>query len=188
MTSEWGKIFTIGYALTAIPMMLFTMGAYGMFLNHCIRKSIAGCEFCCCKCWKGDKMYFKILIVLLVLFLAEMFCLPLYVQWLTKYNYLDSLFVWVTLMTTVGHVGLGTPYPLEDSLLESLGFFGVHFFCLITLAGMYQAVQAMIEGINNNSRGICAKIFCCYSNDNKHDYELKEAHGNSNKYSEYVHE
>lgn len=167
--------------------MLFTLGSYGMFLNHCIRKLVMGCEHCCCKCCdKGKRMYLKTLMILIVLFIAEIFCFAIYIHWLTNYSYLDAIYAWVVTITTIGF-GDYMPYPIKDSLLEALGFFGINFFCLITTVAIYQTVQGMIESINNNTRGICAILFCCYSNEKKAEYNIEEQYPPPHKYSECAH-
>lgn len=187
--SDWGKIFTMVYAIIGIPITIFTVGAYAAFLNHCILKMIMGIENCCCSCWQGKKMHFKVFIILVLLFIAEVFCFGVYVCWLEdSWNYLDSLYSWFLTMTTIGFGG-HNPYPDHLDLLHALAYLVVTLFCIITLAGIFQNVQAMIETVNNQSRGPCAIMFCCYSNDKRDDYSMSKYNSShSMRYAEYSHE
>lgn len=187
--SDWGKIFTIAYAIVGIPITLFTVGAYGTFLNHCILKMIMGMEYCCCSCWQGKKMNLKVFIVLILLFIAEVFCFGVYVCWLEdNWDYLTAVYSWFITMTTIGF-GSNNPYPTHLSLLHALAYLVVTLFSIVTLSAIFQNVQAMIESINNQSRGVCAMTFCCFSNDTKDDYTMSKYNSNhSMRYSEYTHE
>jgi len=187
--SDWGKVFTIVYAIIGIPVALFTIGAYGAFLNHCILKMIMGMEHCCCSCWQGKKMNLKVFIILILLFLAEIFCFAVYVQWLEDdWSYLDAVYAWFLTMTTIGFKE-HNPYPDDQNLLHALAYLVVSLFSIITLAAMYQIVQAMMNDVNNQSRGPCAIMFCCYSNDRKDDYTMSKYSSNhSMRYSEYPHD
>lgn len=188
--SDWGKVFTIAYAVIGIPIMLFALGSYGSFLCHCVRKMIMGFEYCCCKCWKGQRMNLKIFIFLILLLIAEVFCFAVYIKWLHDgFRYIDSVYTFFVAITTIGFYE-PFPYPIKESLPEAFAYFMVNLFCLITLTGIYEAVQGMIETVNNNQRGPCAIMFCCYSSDKKDDYNMTETYQSPHnmKYSEYVQE
>jgi len=187
--SDWGKVFTIAFAIFGIPVTLFTVGAYAAFLKHCILKMVMGIEHCCCSCWQGKKMNLKVLIILILLFIAEVFCFGIYVGWLEdKWNYLDSVYTWFLTMTTVGFKQ-HNPYPDHLSLLHALAYLVTSMFSIVTLAAIFQTVQAMISTINNQSRGLCAMLFCCYNNNKKDVYALEKYNSNhSMRYTEYPHE
>lgn len=187
--SDWGKVFTIVYAIVGIPMTIFTVGAYGAFLKHCVLKMIMGMEYCCCSCWQGKKMNLKVLIILILLFIAEIFCFGVYVCWLEdNWDYLRAVYAWFLTMTTIGF-HQQNPYPDHLDLLHALAYLVTSLFSIITLAAIFQTVQSMIDSINNQNRGACAMVFCCYSNNKKDAYAIDKYNSNhSMRYSEYPHE
>jgi len=188
-TSDWGKVFTIVYAIIGIPVAIFTVGAYGAFLKHCVLKLIIGLEHCCCSCWQGKKMNLKVLIILILLFIAEFFCFGVYVCWLEdRWNYLDSVYSWFLTMTTIGFKQ-HNPYPDHLDLLHALAYLVTSLFSIITLAAIFQTVQQMIDAVHNQDRSICAMLFCCYSNNKKDAYPMDKYNSNhSMRYAEYPHE
>ena len=134
-------------------------------------------------------MNLKVLIILVLLFIAEVFCFGIYVGWLEdKWNYLDSVYTWFLTMTTVGFKQ-HNPYPDHLSLLHALAYLVTSMFSIVTLAAIFQTVQAMISAINIQSRGLCAMLFCCYNNNKKDVYALEKYNSNhSMRYTEYPHE
>lgn len=187
--SDWGKVFTMVFATLGIPIAIFTVGAYAAFLKHCILKMVMGMEYCCCSCWQGKKMNLKVLFILILLFLAEVFSFGVYVGWLEdSWNYLDSVYSWFLTMTTVGF-RQHNPYPDHLSLLHALAYLVTSLFSIVTLAAIFQTVQAMITDVNNQDRGLCAMTFCCYNNNKKDMYPIEKYNSNhSMRYTEYPHE
>lgn len=146
-------------------------------------------EYCCCSCWQGKKMNLKVLIILVLLFIAEVFSFAVYVCWLEdRWDYLDAVYSWFLTMSTIGFHH-SNPYPDHLNLLHALAYLVTSLFSIITVAAIFQTVQTMIASVNNQSRSLCAMILCCYSNDNKDNYAIptyNSEHGM--RYAEYPHE
>jgi len=177
------------YAIIGIPVTIFTVGAYGAFLKHCILKMVTGMEYCCCSCWQGKKMNLKVLIVLILLFLVEVFCFAIYVCWLEDdWDYLNAVYSWFLTITTIGF-SQSNPYPNHLNLLHAFAYLVTTLFSIVTLAAIFQTIQALITSVNNQSRSVCAMLFCCYSNDSKDNYAMaKYSSNNGLRYAEYPHE
>ncbi|XP_057293878.1 potassium channel subfamily K member 15-like [Hydractinia symbiolongicarpus] len=170
---NWGKIFTMIYGIIGIPITMFCLVSYGSFLNHCIKKFIVATERCCCTNKQVAYLHFKLFIALFLLSVGELFLGGYAMYEMNEWSFLDSVYTWFVSISTIGFGDFVPSYPPEKNLVNSLVSVVIQLFCMVTFASFIEAIQGMIESVNNNSRGVWSIIFCCYKDEEKECYEIQ---------------
>jgi len=171
--SDKGKIFTICYGLVSIPLFIFTISSYGTVLSHGLNKIISSIEWCLCKRKQIINLHIKLFVILITMTLAEIFAWGYAVSLLQDIRVLDGIYVWFVTMATVGFGDMRLANTTEDNYLNFALHIMMHVVTLSTIASLIQAIQGMLQSIDNNKRGICAKLCCCYHNERKDIYDFQ---------------
>ncbi|XP_057294261.1 uncharacterized protein LOC130622770 [Hydractinia symbiolongicarpus] len=178
-STYWAKIFTMIYGIIGIPITMFCLVSYGSFLNHCIKKLIVATERCCCTNKQVAYLHFKLFIALFLLGISEMFLGGCALYGLNDWSFLDSLYTWFVSISTIGFGDFVPNFPPEKNIVKLILIVVIHFFCMVTFTSVIEAIQGMVESVNNNSRGVWPIIFCCYKNEEKESYKIQRESNSS---------
>ena len=168
--TDLGKVLTMLYTIIGIPLFILCLSSYGMLINHFTIKLVTCVDHCCSGRKKVSYLHAKTGFVLFWLLIGEIIAGAFILNFLTDWSLLNSAYTWVITLTTIGYGDYIPDYPPDSRYIKTAILIVSELISWATIASFVQSIRSAISEINNERRGLFAKIFCCFGD--KRDEEL----------------